>query len=80
VTTPSEIDPTCPGCVLLMKRLVEIEAVVAKQGAEIERLKARKPKTSRTSSKPPSSDAPWSKAAHSKRDVGREEARCPAGA
>ncbi len=67
VSTPSEIDPSCPGCALLMKRLAKIEEVVAKQGAEIERLKARKPKTSRTSSKPPSSDAPWSKAAGSKR-------------
>lgn len=35
--------------------------VIAKQGAEIERLKARKAKTSRTSSKPPSSDGPWGK-------------------
>jgi len=68
VSTPSEIDPSCPGCKLLMKRLAEIEKIVDKQGAEIERLRARKPKTSRTSSKPPSSDAPWSKAARSKRD------------
>jgi len=41
--------------------------VIAKQGEEIERLKARKPKTSRTSSKPPSSDGPWSKYSGSKR-------------
>jgi len=33
--------------------------VVAKQGAEIERLKAQRPTTSRKSSKPPSSDPPW---------------------
>ncbi len=46
VSTPSEINPMCPGCALLMKRLAEIEEVVAKQGAEIERLKAGKPPTS----------------------------------
>ena len=61
VSTSPEIDPSCPGCTYLLERLAEIEAVVAKQGAEIERLKARKPKSSRTSSKPPSSDGPWSK-------------------
>ncbi|MCP3916987.1 MAG: hypothetical protein GY711_15670 [bacterium] len=46
MSTPSEINPMCPGCALLMKRLAEIEEVVAKQGAEIERLKAGKPPTS----------------------------------
>ncbi len=69
-----EPDPSCPSCAALSARLDRIEGlvreqalVIAKQGEEIERLKARKPKTSRTSSKPPSSDGPWSKAGRSKR-------------
>ena len=39
-----------------MKNLL---GVIEKQGAEIERFKARKPKASRNSSKPPSSDGPY---------------------
>jgi len=45
-----------------MEQLAELREVVAKQGAEIERLKAQRPTTSRTSSKPPSSDPPWQRA------------------
>jgi len=44
-----------------MEQLAELREVVAKQGAEIERLKAKRPKTSRNSSKSPSGDGPWSK-------------------
>jgi Family of unknown function (DUF6444) len=68
-----ESDPSCSSCAALSARLDGIEElvreqvlVIEKQGAEIERLKARKPKTSRTSSKPPSSDGPWSKTSRSK--------------
>ena len=59
VSDVSQIDPECPGCVQLTERLSELQAIVEKLGAKIERLEARKPKTSRTSSKPPSSDGPW---------------------
>ena len=51
--------------------------VIEKQGAEIDRLKARKPKTSRTSSKPPSTDAPWAKNASKKKPSGRKRGGQP---
>ncbi|MBA2433493.1 MAG: IS66 family transposase zinc-finger binding domain-containing protein, partial [Chthoniobacterales bacterium] len=46
--------------------------VVAKQGAEIERLKAQRPTTSRTSSKPPSSDPPWQRPNVQRKSSGRK--------
>jgi len=58
----------------LTGRLDEVEGIAREQavvierlGAEVTRLKAREPTTSRTSSKPPSSDAPWSKGARRKK-------------
>ena len=60
-------DPDCPSCVALSGRLDELEVLVAKLGAELTRLKGMKPKTSRTSSKPPSSDGPWVKRPQAKR-------------
>lgn len=68
VSEPTKVDPNCPSCAILREELAELRemikaqaGVIAKLGAEVDRLKARKPKTSRTSSKPPSSDGPWSK-------------------
>jgi transposase len=55
----------------------DLREIVAKQGAEIERLKARKPKTSRTSSKPPSSDAPWAKVRSPKKRSGKKRGGQP---
>ena len=60
-------DPSCPSCAVLVEELRKLQRVVEKLGSEVERLKARKPKTSRTSSKPPSSDGPWPKGKGSKR-------------
>ena len=60
-------DPGCPSCVVLREELADLREVVEKLGAEVTRLKGRKPTTSRTSSKPPSSDGPWSKAARRKK-------------
>ncbi len=60
-------DPSCPNCAALSARLDEIETVVRDLGAEVARLKARRPTTSRTSSKPPSSDGPWSKSSTPKK-------------
>ncbi len=60
-------DPSCRSCAALSERLDELEVIVRDLGAEVTRLKARKPTTSRTSSKPPSSDAPWSKGARRKK-------------
>lgn len=45
----------------LRKIIKKQVAVIEKQGAEVERLRARKQSTSRNSSKPPSSDGLWSK-------------------
>ena len=73
-----EPDPSCPSCAALSARLDRVEElvleqalVIVKQGEEIERLKTRKPKTSRTSSKPPSSDGPWASRGASKEPSGR---------
>jgi len=61
----------------LRKTVAHLLGVIEKQGAEIKRLKARKPKTSRTSSKPPSSDAPWAKPKPKKRSTGRKRGAQP---
>ena len=55
-----------------MEQLAELREVVAKQGAEIERLKAQRPTTSRTSSKPPSSDSPWQRPKVQRKSSGRK--------
>lgn len=72
-----EIDPSCPGCANLLSRLTELERVIEKQGAEIERLKARNATTSRTSSKPPSSDAPWARERPPRKRSGRKRGAQP---
>lgn len=53
VSVLNEIDPTCPGCRWLMEQLPELREVVVKQGAESDRLKTQRPKTSRTKIEPP---------------------------
>ena len=70
-------DPSCPNCAALAARLDELELLVAKLVGEIERLKARKPKTSRTSSKPPSSDGPWTPRGPAKDSSGRRRGGQP---
>ena len=80
---PPETDPDCPGCAALSERLEALERemaelaskqakVIERQAAEIERLKGRKPKTSRTSSKPPSSDNPWKRDRPSRKKSGKK--------
>ena len=61
----------------LLAEIAELRKVIEKQGAEIERLKARKPKTSRTSSKPPSTDAPWAKPKSKRKPTGRKRGAQP---
>ncbi|MCP5020978.1 MAG: hypothetical protein GY930_04295, partial [bacterium] len=61
-----QADPSCPNCAALSARIDSLEALVKSLGEEVARLRSRKPKTSRTSSKPPSSDTPWDKAEDSK--------------
>ncbi|QDV05531.1 Transposase IS66 family protein [Planctomycetes bacterium Poly30] len=51
--------------------------VVEKLSGEVERLKARKPKTSRTSSKPPSTDGPWTKRFSKKKPSGKKRGGQP---
>lgn len=59
-------------------RVIEEQAhVIEKQAAEIERLKNRKPKTSRTSSKPPSSDAPWKRDRPKRKGSGKKRGGQP---
>ncbi len=70
-------NPECPSCALILDELQKLMAVVEKQGAEIERLKARKPKTSRTSSRPPSTDAPWAKPKSKRKPTGRKRGGQP---
>jgi transposase len=55
-----------------MQQLAELREVVSKQGAEIERLKAQRLTTSRTSSKPPSSDSPWQRPKVQRKSSGRK--------
>ena len=54
----------------LRERVNDLLGVIERQGVEIKRLKARKPTTSRNSSKPPSSDNPF---------VSRPSKRMPSG-
>lgn len=61
VSQAIESDPNCWSCQALSARLDEVERLVEKLSDEIERLAARKPKDSRASSKPPSSDGSWNK-------------------
>ena len=61
-----------------LRRVIEQQAaVIERQRAEIERLKARKPKTSRTSSKPPSTDGPWTKRYSKKKPSGKKRGGQP---
>ncbi len=55
------VQPSCPNCAKLQKRVAELEALVLKLQAKIEELTARLNQNSSNSSKPPSSDAPWRK-------------------
>ncbi len=77
VSIAPEINPECPGCALLMKRVAELQVIVEKLSAKVERLEARKPKTSRTSSKPPSSDGPWAKRPSKKSSSGKKRGAQP---
>lgn len=77
VTAQLEPDPNCPSCASLANELSALRAVVEKLSGEVDRLKARKPKTSRTSSKPPSTDAPWAKSASTKKSTGRKRGGQP---
>jgi len=77
VSSPPRIDPECHGCAEQATKLAELQAVVEKQGAELERLKARKPKTSQTSSKPPSSDGPWTKHGPKRKPSGKKRGGQP---
>ena len=61
----------------LRKIIKKQAAVIEKQGAEIERLKARKPSTFRNSSKPPSTDGPWSKRISRKKPSGKKRGGQP---
>ena len=61
----------------LLAEIAELRKIIERQSAEIERLKGRKPKTSRTSSKPPSSDAPWGKPKPKKKSTGRKRGGQP---
>jgi transposase len=53
--------PDCPSCRDLAAKIAEIVRVCEGQQREIEELKARLGRNSGNSSKPPSSDGPWSK-------------------
>ncbi len=77
MTAQLEPDPNCPSCVSLASELSALRKVVEKLSGDVERLKARKPKTSRTSSKPPSTDAPWAKSASKKKSTGRKRGGQP---
>ena len=70
-------DSACPSCALLREELASLREIVEKLGAEVSRLKARKPKTSRTSSKPPSSDGPWSKRVRKCKPSGKKQGAQP---
>ena len=61
----------------LLAEIAELRKIIERQSAEIERLKARKPKTSRTSSKPPSSDTPWAQPKPKKKSTGRKRGGQP---
>lgn len=54
-------DPSCPTCAEFAKVLASMAKQLTKLEAEVKELKARKPGTSRNSSRPPSSDPPWAK-------------------
>ena len=60
-----------------MKELMSLKVIVEKQGVEITRLKAQLQRTSRTSSKPPSSDAPWDKGASKRSPSGKKRGGQP---
>ena len=70
-------NPSCPGCIALMKELMSLKVIVEEQGVEITRLKAQLQRTSRTSSKPPSSDAPWDKGASKRSPSGKKRGGQP---
>ncbi|QDV05314.1 Transposase IS66 family protein [Planctomycetes bacterium Poly30] len=61
----------------LRERVNDLLGVVERQGAEIKRLKARKPTTSRNSSKPPSSDNPFVSRPSKKRPSGKKRGGQP---
>jgi transposase len=54
-------NPNCPGCQTLLKHVEALMARVSQLEAKIERLEARLRQDSSNSSRPPSSDPPWSK-------------------
>lgn len=64
--------PNCPNCDKLQKRVEELEELVLKLNAKIDELIARLNQNSSNSSKPPSSDAPYRKAAPAKQPTGRK--------
>ena len=72
-----QADPSCPNCAALSDRLDALEALVKSLGAEVTRLRSRKAKTSRTSSKPPSSDEPWDKGASKRPPSGKKRGGQP---
>lgn len=77
MTTQLEPDPNCPSCASLANELSALRKVVEKLSGDVERLKARKPKTSRTSSKPPSTDGPWKKHAAKPKPSGKKRGAQP---
>jgi len=68
----SPVQPACPNCAKLQKRVVELEALVLKLTAKVDELTARLNQNSSNSSKPPSSDAPWQKPPSTKEASGRK--------
>jgi len=63
--------------VSLARALDELREVVEKLSSEVERLKARKAPTSRTSSRPPSSDGPWVRKRERKKSSSRKQGGQP---